>query len=186
MCRSLMKLHECESTEQVLQESGCELDKIPVDLNMITKSFGVYTSVLDFSNAEKKVEEELNTSIKILGCIFSDGNNLIIGYKDGETVTTNRYIVAHELGHAFHTDLQDGFMHTETCIDGLQTVDDNEMAADEFALELLIPRKALEIMAMNAKNNNSILSSKECAEKFDVSIENMEKMLKKSGIKYIG
>lgn len=186
MCQALVKLHECQSAEQVILESGGKLEEIPVDLNLITKKFGIITSEQDFTDIKQQLKDELDYDIDVLGCIFSDGNKLIIRYMEGLSITQNRYIVAHELGHAFHTDMQDGFVHTEMCIKGLERVDKDEKNADSFALELLIPRKALENLAINAKNNGEILKSKELAKKFDVSIEHMERMLKITGIEYIG
>jgi len=118
----------------------------------------------------KCLDHKISIIAKDLGdnCGFSVGTTQIV-YNSRHPRTRSKFTIAHELGHILL-----GHNSTSKSI-SLETRDPIEMAANEFAAELLVPRQMLK----NEELHSSSLS--ELANKYRVSKEMMIWRLKSTG-----
>lgn len=144
----------------------------PVPVEMIAKKMG---AKLTFEPFEGKDD--------ISGMLFRDGEINIIGINSSHPNTRQRFSIAHEIGHlVLHK--KKLFIDKVVKIDFRDTtsgmaIDKNEIAANAFAAELLIPRDFVqrEIRREISKQNN--VTGKEAliqklSNTFDVSTQAME------------
>ncbi|EAK0439785.1 ImmA/IrrE family metallo-endopeptidase [Campylobacter lari] len=180
--------------EQVLNLVYPEKIKIPVDPFEIAKHFNI------------KIEKHEDMEQKEGEVIF-DGKTIIINYKPSGYKNRDRFTIAHELGHVFlhflegykfdfeDNNIKSGFNDDTINKDSKTQVlkaarSDNkdrfEIEANEFAGQLLVPKKIIKQMISDLKSNELYIQSSLC-EHFKVSNGTMYRTLKMYNVweKYI-
>lgn len=127
----------------------------------------------------------------ISGVLYNDEKNCIIGINSSHSRTRQRFTIAHELGHLllhnkkFFVDkaVKVSFRDKRSSM----AIDNNEIEANQFAAEILMPRAMIEkeISKLISKKNivrNKDLLIGQLADKFDVSTQSMEFRLNNLGI----
>ncbi len=148
------------------------INKPPVPVELIAKKMG---AKLTFEPFEGKDD--------ISGMMFRDGEINIIGINSSHPNTRQRFSIAHEIGHlVLHK--KKLFIDKVVKIDFRDTtssmaIDKNEIAANAFAAELLMPRDFVqrEIRREISKQNNVIGKEaliQKLSNTFDVSTQAME------------
>lgn len=109
------------------------------------------------------------------GELIKNNDSLIIYYNPVDSIKRRRFTIAHELGHYllghgsnFH-DSKNNFT--------MSHYDRREVEANQFAIELLIPKIAVEVLI----NQRKIYDVNELCRIFNVSLEAMSFRLKKLG-----
>ncbi|MCL1842295.1 MAG: ImmA/IrrE family metallo-endopeptidase [Defluviitaleaceae bacterium] len=141
MCMPLMNIRG-KTASEILHEVGVS-GEIPVPLNPILRHYGISAMPYDFTELEKSEElvEFVAERGKILGIIISKDDYAGIFYRDSDTSYRQRFTIAHELGHCANAEED-----IAEFIEFRQTVaSDNvaEIAANTFAVELLMPEEKL-------------------------------------------
>lgn len=146
-----------------------QTDAVPVDIRSILETLEISAIPFDFTEVEESLPEKYKGS-KILGAMISKDENAAILYsaKDKKDSHRMRFTIAHELAHICRGEHR----HIEFRIDGDLTED--EIAANTFAGELLIPENTLksvikELLAPTIAN---------LADIFDVSVNVMNERIK--------
>lgn len=136
MCRPIANI--VGKTSQELLEISGQTNNIPVDLKAILQKLKISCLPLDFSNWEKG-------SDCILGALVINGDEAVIYYNMKNQVEGHRYrfTIAHEIAHCclnhYKVEKKGVFLfRTEN------TYTPDEIAANIFAGELLIPKDSLE------------------------------------------
>lgn len=141
--------------------------KLPIDLNEIAQYCDL--KVLQGSFKDKDVEGALDRGSKT------------VYLSEDDTFDRKNFTLAHELGHLkLHSEVSTElfFMHQLTDLDLLvDSEDEKEAAADQFAAALLIPEQALK--SLRKVNKNTI----DLARIFGVPPAVMRYRLKKLGVK---
>lgn len=127
-----------KTAEEVLSASG-QLDVVPVELKAILEKFEISALPYDFSKIESNLPEKYK-GLSILGAMVSIDERAAILYsaKDKRDSHRTRFTIAHEIAHVC---LHGSRHHIEFRIDG--DIDEDEIAANTFAGELLIPENSL-------------------------------------------
>ena len=125
-----------------------------------------------------------NLENRILGAMIANEKDLALLYREGETRNRNRFTLAHELAHCCLTHLSDKEMpYIEYRHDGI-VCDANEIKANIFAGELLIPTIELS-KVLSEQYANTFPKVVRLAEMFSVSINVMKERLHFLKIPYI-
>ncbi len=123
----------------------------------------------DFTLIVRGTKEHLPPDVYAI--THRDGDCTIIGYNENASITRQRFSVAHEIGH-----LLMGHLHGRSSIE-LDTQDNDEMEANAFAAELLMPRASL------AKDIKAGIKQPDVlAKKYQVSSDAMWWQLSKTGL----
>lgn len=167
----LSKLYGKKATD-ILKETNQE-NAVPVDLKKILQFFDISAVAMDFT----EIEKSLSIENKILGALScQNGKSAIFyNYKDKEDSHRYRFTIAHELAHVA---LQAETNHVEFRTDST-ILTKEELAANTFAGELLIPQNSL----YNIIDELLIPSVSVLADIFEVSINVMKERLKHLKIK---
>jgi len=117
-----------DKAESILKLAN--ITSVPVDLNKIADSLGF--TILPFAFPDKRK-----------GMVLIENNHKTIGVNSNHPVTSQRYTIAHELGHYLN-----GHVHYDNpCINDDSKFFDphfqQEREADLFAAELLMPKEFL-------------------------------------------
>jgi Zn-dependent peptidase ImmA (M78 family) len=131
MVRRIKKIQE--KVDRLLQDSLTRLP--PVDVEKIARNQNIEIHIEDLKG--------------ISGLIYQDGNKVVIGVNKNDALTRQRFTIAHELGHYF--------LHTQNSLHidkgmtiklrdhiSSEAVDVDEIEANAFAAELLMPAKMLQ------------------------------------------
>lgn len=147
MCKPVSAIRN--KSAQELLELGGQLNKVPVDLKALLKKLKISCMPFDFSELEaaKYGTKDLENVDHILGALVTNGDNAAILYREQDQIDghRSRFTIAHELGHCClaHYQVSESTVHLsfrhERTTDNIQ-----EVAANIFAGELLIPRTTLE------------------------------------------
>ena len=142
MCKKLRELDGL-TPEEILLISG--EDAYPVNMQTILKKLGIRSGAMDFSNVEAQIPAVIKSRGSILGAVTIINDDVNIFYSENSTDNRKRFTLAHELAHCcLHaSSLQKG--HIEFRFDE-KTSDHEELAANIFAGQLLIPEKPLRKM----------------------------------------
>ena len=163
------------TANQLLNVCGLE-NSVPIDLNKILKKFNISALSCDFDSMD--LLSDLKTQgVRILGALIASGNRAAIFYNEKDKLDSHRcrFTIAHELAHCC---LCGDEIHIEFRIEN-ETKDKNEIAANTFAGEILIPEDMLK-----KHINDLILPSVHLlADIFEVSDNVMFERLKFLGIK---
>lgn len=163
LLRNKPKLAEARHNAKALLEA-CGLQEAPIVLNQVVKRLQT-----EFVLTVRGTKEHLPP--EVFAITHTDDDGTIIGYNENATVTRQRFSVAHEIGH-----LKMGHTHGQSSID-LDSTDNDEMEANTFAAELLIPQ------AMLAKDiKNGIRDPEILAKRYQVSSDAMWWRLSKTGL----
>ncbi len=158
-----------KTANEILCISG-QNDSVPVDLKKVLESLKVSAIPFDFSKLEKKHSSTLKNR-SILGAMVSNekGTAILYSVNDKQDSHRARFTIAHEIAHCC---LHGPVPHVEFRFDG-EVESEEEIAANTFAGELLIPKDALlrVISQLIVPTVNSL------ADIFDVSINVMNKRI---------
>jgi len=162
------QLHK-RTAQEILIMSDQE-NAVPVDIKEILKKLDISAMPIDFSRIEKKLPEEYE-GLKILGAMASSDDKIAIWYRseDKEDSHRMRFTIAHELAHCC---LHGSRHHLEFRIDG--DLDEDEILANTFAGELLIPEESLN----RTIEKLLVPTLSALADIFDVSINVMRERIK--------
>lgn len=123
----------------------------------------------DFNLIVRGTKEHLPSDVYAI--THKDDECTIIGYNENASVTRQRFSVAHEIGHLFM-----GHLHGRSSID-LDTKDNDEIEANAFAVELLMPQASL-----TKDIKGGIKKPEDLAKRYQVSPEAMWWRLSKTGL----
>lgn len=141
MCKPVKELYG-KTPSELLEMYGLQ-DSVPLDLSVLLKKAGISVLPMDFSKIEqtKELKEQVEKRGHILGALICIEDNAAIFYsnKDVENGHRYRFTIAHEIAHCCLTGEQN---HIEFRHDS-ETVTEDELAANVFAGELLIPEAKL-------------------------------------------
>lgn len=178
MCKKLKSLNGL--TPDFILDTYWSKDRnvYPIDISKILFKMGIRVQPFDFSKYNNNVND------RILGAMVANEEDLVLLYGQGETNSRNRFTLAHELAHCCLTHINEKSMpYIEYRHDGV-VEDRNEIRANEFAAELLIPLKELcKILA--SEYHDTIPPVTELAEMFKVSHNVMKERLRCLKIPYI-
>lgn len=139
--------------------------KIPVDIDMIAERMG----------ATVKYLSQLEGGHDISGRFDIINGQAVCSIRDTDTLQRQRFTLAHELGH-FALGHGGGFRDNSASFN-LNNYDSREVAANAFAAELLMPKRAIDYV-ITEKN---VVDFMELASLFNVSIPAMKYRLKNLG-----
>lgn len=112
---------------------------------------------------------------KLSGELVKINDSVIIYYNPGDSLKRQRFTIAHELGHYV---LNHGYNFNDSKNNfTMSHYDCREVEANQFAMELLIPEIAINILIKQRK----ITNVNELCRIFNVSLEAMSFRLKKLG-----
>lgn len=138
--------------------------KLPVDPRIIAKNIGV--RILPDANLDAD---------NISGELVFDAGVPAIKYNPNDSVTRQRFTIAHELGHFV---LKHGHSFRDNKQNfSLYNFDEKEVAANKFAAELLMPARAVSILI----NKRNIKDAGKLCQIFDVSVAALRVRLKNLG-----
>jgi len=147
-----------------------KITAIPVPVERIAKAFGAEIKI-------SALDDELS------GMIFMKGNTPIIGVNALHHPNRQRFTIAHEIGHLeMHRHLIDGRVHVDKVFQVLRRDaksatgnDALEIAANQFAAELLVPEDILAgLIGDRIIDIDDDRPIEELARKFKVSKKAME------------
>jgi len=130
---------------QILTHAGINTAVLPIDMNAVLKSLKIIAAPTDFKPLEEAKGDELRRLGNIMGMVGIRKDNVVMVYAQNLDISQQRYVVAHELGHACnHTSiLKEG--HILARYTGILDTE-REKVADAFASELLLPEVGLEAL----------------------------------------
>ncbi len=169
MCKKLRGLSGLTADEIL---SRANVESYPVDIKAVIKKLGITTKPFDFSALEKEIPEIISKRGPILGAVTVINDDINIFYSENSTENRERFTLAHELAHCCLNahNLTEG--HIEFRFDEL-TKDPNEIAANIFAGQLLIPEGYLR----EIYDSLIVPASDVLANEFQVSVPVMEARL---------
>ena len=168
-----------KTVREILKELNVTEPPVPVEL--IAKKMGA-----------KLMFEPFDGKDDISGMLFRDGENTIIGINSSHANARQRFSIAHEIGHlALHKGnklfidkvVKINFRDNKSSM----AIDSNEIAANAFAAELLMPRDFVRDEIHNELERQKSITNKDdliqkLAKTFDVSTQAMEYRLINLGI----
>lgn len=175
MCLPMKKI-QGKTASQLIEEYG-NIDTIPIDLKQIVENIGISVLPLDFTELNSKANGK-----KILGLVLSNHDNAVIYYDKNDSPESQRFTIAHELGHISHNLAEENSndcKYIDFRTSGTTDIS-REIDANIFAGELLIPLSKLKQVYMNME----FPSSPALAKVFGVSVKTMEARLKYLGVNY--
>src|SRR5688572_20586746 len=128
--------------EKIIQEatkllSVQKISRLPVPVEKIVHGLG----------AELRYEPFEDEQEQISGMLFRDNDRTVIGINSNEGETRQRFTIAHEIGHLilhknpmYVDTVAEVFLRNQTSGKG---IDQNEIEANAFAVELLMPTEML-------------------------------------------
>lgn len=169
---TVSELHT-RTAEEILGISN-QKDVVPVDIKSILQTLNISAVAFDFSPIEDKLPEQYK-GLKILGAMASNNNKIAILYSDQNREDSHRvrFTIAHEIAHCC---LHGYRHHIEFRIDG--NIHEDEIAANTFAGELLIPEKSLRTIIKQLL----IPTIAALADIFDVSVNVMKERIRHLGL----
>lgn len=158
-----------KSVNELLEKAGVGPDEIPRDLDRLLKGLKIIATWRDFSDLEKLLADNVKKWGSILGAVAVNDDRVGIFYRPGSTDNRIRFTVAHELAHCcLHAkELEKG--HILMRYDGYFP-DEEEIKANDFASELLMPERLLRADYENDPKPRVL----DLANKYGVSINVME------------
>jgi len=173
MCAKLDQL-QGKTPEQLLAEA--HIATIPVDLAALLRHFKIPIIPKDFSKIENEspeMKQFIKENGRILGAVVVENDDISIFYTKRDFIANIMFTIAHEIAHCcLHTaEIQNG--HIQYKNDCKITTDEKEIAANEFAIRLLIPE-----MQLHAEYTKLLVPLSDIlAKKFRVPLNVMEKVL---------
>ena len=168
--KSLSPVSTAREVLKVLQDA--EKFCLPIDVDFLCKYYEIRILYVDFSSMENKIKKE------IAGAIQKHDEKFTILVNDNDSEVRARFTIAHELGH-YHLHMKDAPGKIITSFRRDQSK--RETQANQFAAELLMPRKLIE--REYHKMVNPV--SDTLAKKFNVSKPAMRIRLDNLGLMYV-
>jgi Zn-dependent peptidase ImmA (M78 family) len=163
-------LSPISKAREVLKET--QIVSLPIDVNRLCKFYNIRVLYVDFSSMENKTKKEISGAIQ-----RHDGKFTIL-VNDNDSEVRARFTIAHELGH-YHLHMKDVPGKIITSFRRDQSPRETE--ANQFAAELLMPRKLIE----REYYKMVIPVSDTLAKKFNVSKPAMRIRLDNLGLMYV-
>lgn len=162
MCKPLMDI-KGKTAQDLLSMCGQEKE-IPLDLGKMLNKLNIFCVPRNFSSIVKQSTES------IWGALATNGDSAVIYYNDSTDFDSHRcrFTIAHELGHCcLDSEEMDknGSIFRLQFRQDLTSEDPEELKANIFAGELLIPEKSLN----RVLDKTDMPSLKFIADIFDVS-----------------
>lgn len=145
MCKPISDIRY--KSAQELLALGNQVDKVPVDLKKLLMKLKISCLSHDFSALDAARKAVIGPSYEnsILGALVTNGDRAVIFYREGDQIDGHRYrfTIAHELAHAClaHYPIGESSVHLSFRTDKADSQE--EIDANIFAGELLIPEDAL-------------------------------------------
>lgn len=147
MC-SILRDIKNKSPMELLEENDISLIP-PIDVEKLLDKLGISIVEKNFANIEDILEVERGS---ILGAAFSNGNDLAIFSKKGDSIHRKKFTLAHELAHCCNDCQNNESDYIEFRRDrqvdmtkcGIEYDEEKERRANVFAGELLMPQKVLQ------------------------------------------
>ncbi len=140
MCKKLKELDGLTVNEIL---SGLEIDSYPVDIESILKKLGIKFGAMDFTDIENTIPSVIESKGHILGAVTLVDDDVNIFYREDSSDNRIRFTLAHELAHCcLNAQALRNKGHIEFRFDEC-TSSPNEVAANAFAGQLLIPKNLL-------------------------------------------
>lgn len=115
---------------------------------------------------------------ELSGMLLRRGKKALIGINQKHHITRQRFSIAHEIGHlllhrseSFHLDERDPIRFRNALSSTGE--DDDEIEANQFAAELLMPARFLERDIQEFAGRDAEQATKQLAEKYEVSVQAM-------------
>jgi len=144
-----------------------QIKKLPIPIKRIAKLMNITVKLANFEDDD------------ISGMIFRDGEKVIIGINSHHPETRQRFTLGHEIGHFLlhdfnvHVDARNAVPLRLRDEVSSQGTDDEEIEANQFAAELLMPvefvKKQIEGKRFDLDDDSEIIES--FAKKFQVSTQ---------------
>lgn len=177
MCK---KLRELDGLNANAILSSCEVTSYPVDIKAILKKLGIKYGAMDFTDIEEQIPNVIKNRGNILGAVTIVDDDVNIFYSKGSTENRMRFTLAHELAHCcLNAPELRNKGHIEFRHDG-RTSSPNEVAANIFAGQILIPKNPL----LRLYTELIAPISDVMAQEFQVSTAVMEARLKYLNLDY--
>ena len=167
------------TVREILEELN--ITEPPVPVQLIAKKMGA-----------KLMFEPFDGKDDISGMLFRDGENTIIGINSAHANARQRFSIAHEIGHLALHKRNKLFIDKVVKINfrdnkSSMAIDPNEIAANAFAAELLMPRDFVRNEIHNEIERQKNITDKDdfiqkLAKTFNVSTQAMEYRLINLGI----
>ena len=131
-----------KTVSDLLATAYIDPDDIPRDLDQLLRGHRIIATSMDFAEIEEILSDKVQEWGIVLGAVAVKNDNFGIFYRTGSTLNRIRFTVAHELAHCcLHSEaLENG--HVLMHYDGYFK-DDEEIKADDFASELLMPERLM-------------------------------------------
>lgn len=141
MCKPIRDLYG-KTPDELLKMYGLQ-NSVPLDLSALLQKAGISVLPMDFSKIEQTagLKDLVEKRGHILGALICIDDDAAIFYSDKDVENGHRYrfTIAHEIAHCCITGEEN---HIEFRYDS-ETVSEEELAANIFAGELLIPEGKL-------------------------------------------
>jgi len=166
-----------KKAREVLQQHN--VTKAPISLDSIVKSFGIRVVAKPY---------DATGYHDVSGMLYRTANETVVGLNENHSDTRRRFSLAHELGHFL---LHKGEVFVDAKVNfrnrlSSMGVDREEIEANEFAAELLMPSNLVSAEFYKLFNANKIFEHTSpvtnLAASFKVSPEAMEFRLKNLGL----
>ena len=133
-----------KSVDDLLKTASIDPKEMPRDLDKLLRGHNIIATSMDFTEIERILFDRVSEWGTILGAVAVKDSNIGIFYRAGSTLNRIRFTVAHELAHCcLHSKaLENG--HVLMRYDGYFQ-DDEEIRANDFASELLMPEQLLRV-----------------------------------------
>ncbi len=167
MCKILKNIQNLSAIE-LLSKYNISTEP-PIDIGRLLDNIGIKSFGTNFDTVEKNSGYEQDT---ILGATIIDGEEVIIFYREKDSMNRKRFTIAHELAHCCNDSDTLKNDHIELRTNEI-VLSGKEYDANIFAGELLIPTNSL----LHIYNKLLIPSLSVLASIFDVSSNVMAKRL---------
>jgi len=173
VAKEMCKLTELagKNPEDLLSIAKVQKDELPRDLDKLLKGLNIIATGMDFSPLEKILSSDVNVKRwgLILGAVAVKDETIGIFYRYGNSENRIRFTVAHELAHCCLHNEQLAKGHVLMQYDGYFE-DEEELRANDFASELLMPEEFIRKDFEKQPRPNII----DLADKYKVPIDVME------------
>lgn len=179
MCMKIKELNGL-TADSVLNKYWTR-NKVPIDIAQILYDMDIKVTSVDFTKAEQAANMQYGD---ILGAVLTYNDDVVIAYKQNESLNRTRFTLAHELAHCCLSHIvpsQKGYIELRRKED---KNNEREIDANIFAGELLIPENELSGV-LKKFFDESFPSSEFLAQVFAVSVNVMEERLKYLKIPFI-
>ena len=177
MCTKLKEIQGLSPKNILNTYWDSERNVYPIDIAKMLYNMGIRIFSYDFSKFD-------NDDSKFVGAILTNETDITLLYRERESKSRSRFVLAHELAHCClrNFNMQSN-PHVEYYCEEIST-DLHELKADMFARELLVPLKELRKILMT-KYPDSLPEVVTLSEMFVVPLDVMTERLKELNVPYL-